>query len=1147
MSLLVSCILPTYNRRDFIAQSVRYFLRQDYPNKELLILDDGSDCVRDLIPDDPQIHYTRLDRRHTIGTKRNLACAQASGEIIVHWDDDDWMAPWRVSYQVAQLQERNLDLCGLDRLYYYQPSSENGWEYIYPGASRPWVAGNTLCYLKRAWQQHRFPEIDVSEDARFVWQLPPKRVGRLENSGFIVGLIHPTNVSPKVTAGPYWHPRPAARIFETMGADASFYSSKALPPPDRPAALVAAARGIGDILRATPLIKAMSDLGYAVDFLIEPDYAEAAELFEGLPEIRKVYFRTPAHAGPPKENLSGLDQQHYDVAAFTWWSASLQSLVRTKRTLCFDRGEWLRKGDPYCVARIAGELGWNATLPAPIAAASGRQFDLPPGTIAIHPGCKPDWPWKKWHGFDELARLIPEVVIVGTESDLQNQRTYFRQPFQWPEHARNFIGALNLRDTAALIQQCAALVSNDSGLMHLGVALGTPTVGIFGITDPLREAMPATNMFPITKGLPCEPACRTRAFGQRDCEHHLKCLRTFTPEEVLDRVESVRRKPQAPVRVVRKELPVTPKVTLAYHGHVFDSTGYGQAARGYIHALHHAGVELSVTDLSGHARQVRDPLVESLVDRRITPDFHLFHGIPSIWSREVFRHSNAIGMTVWETDTMPTQWRNTLNHLLEVWLPCDYNVRTFEPRLSKPVFKLPHVTLPRAGASPPQLRAGVRIHADDFVFYSIFEWQDRKCPLGQLIAYLRAFPDDGPHVFVLKSNPGARDAARSALEEARRQTGSSARVETHCDGWSDGDIDALHQRGDCYVSLHRGEGWCLPLFDAACHGTPVVATAYSGPLEYLQGTAHQLVPYTLTSVRQPYVFYNQRMQWAEPDLDEATRRLRWVYDNRETARSSAHAAAAPLRRRYAPEAIGELARERLFELLRRRDRPRWEQFRSSRSAALVPPPQPIPGEWYDADYFEHGVKSNWTDGYHWPAFQGLFRDTASFINSLFPDAESIVDAGCAKGFLVKSLRNSGKNAWGFDASPWAIRNAVEGTQGFLQLAAAESVKWDQSFDLTLAFDLFSHLTEEQAVAALAQARAFTKVAMMAVIHMGGDARAATDRDLSHITLKDRLWWHDLFVRSGWRKDGLHEVVERACQRHPLPAKMGWQIFLYSPV
>ena len=89
---------------------------------------------------------------------------------------------------------------------------------------------------------------------------------------------------------------------------------------------------------------------------------------------------------------------------------------------------------------------------------------------------------KKWHGFDELARLLPEVAIVGTPSDLDNQATYFRRPFDWAPHARCYIGQLNLRDTAALLAQCAALVSNDSGMMHLGVAAGIPTFGIFGIT-----------------------------------------------------------------------------------------------------------------------------------------------------------------------------------------------------------------------------------------------------------------------------------------------------------------------------------------------------------------------------------------------------------------------------------------------------------------------------------------------------------------------------------------------------------------------------------------------------------------------------------------------------------------------------------------
>jgi ADP-heptose:LPS heptosyltransferase/SAM-dependent methyltransferase len=1142
---LVSCILPTYNRRGFFARSIEYFLGQDYPHKELVILDDGSDCVRDLVPDHPQIRYFRLDRRQTIGAKRNLACQYAAGDIILHWDDDDWMASWRISYQVSQLLERNLDVCGLDRLCYFQPSSQNGWEYIYPGGLRPWVAGNTLCYRKVVWQQHRFPEIDVAEDARFVWQFPASRIGRLENSGFIVGLIHPANVSPKVTGGPYWQARPAAKVLEMMGRDAVFYA----PATDRPRALVSAARGIGDILRTTPLLTLLHQQGYGVDFLIEPDYAEAVEIFEGLPAIRELYYRT--RPVPQRERLQELSAQTYEIATFTYWSAPLQPLVRAKRKFVFDRNEWLRMGDPHCVTKIARELGWQGELPPPLAAASARKFDLNPGTVALHCGCKPDWPWKKWHGFDELAKLLPEVAIVGTESDLQNQSTYFKRSFSWPPHAHNYIGALNLRDTAGLISQCAALVSNDSGMMHLGVALGTPTLGIFGITDPKREAMPAANMFSITKGLPCEPACRTKPFGRTDCEHHLKCLKTLTPEEVREQLDRVLAKPvSTPIstmRAPRKESPAVSKIALAYHGHVFDASGYGQAARGYIHALDRAGVELSVFDLSGHQRQVRDGLVESLVGKPIHADFHLFHGIPSIWARDAFKLSNAIGMTVWETDTMPAQWRNTLNHLLELWLPCDYNVQAFEPKLSKPVFKLPHAAVPPMGASPPQPGGRLCIRAGDFVFYSIFEWQERKCPLSHMTAYLRAFPEDGPHVFVVKSNPGARDVARSALEEARRQTGSAARVEIHCDGWSDCEIEELHHRGDCYVSLHRGEGWCYPLFEAACRGTPVVATAYSGPLEYLNDTAHQLVPYSLTSVRQPYAFYHPRMRWAEPDFNEAMRRLRWVYDNRDSAREKAQAAAAPLRERYAPEAIGELARERLLDLLKRRDRPRWQQLRSTRSGAPPPPPpQPIPGEWYDADYFEHGIKSNWEDGYSWPAFQGLFRETAGFLSLLFPDAESFLDAGCGKGFLVKCLRDAGKKAWGFDASPWAIRHACEGTQSFLKLGASESIEWDQTFDILLAFDLFSHLTEEQAVAALTRARALTKVAVLAVIEVDHGASAERGRDLSHITIKNREWWHSLFVRCGWRKDRLHEVLERACQRHPLPAKMGWQMFLYSP-
>lgn len=1141
---MISCILPTYNRRRFVAQAIEYFRRQDYANRELMIVDDGTDCVADLVPKDATIHYVRLLTRLTVGAKRNLACREARGDIILHWDDDDWMADWRISYQVAQLLGSSADICGLDRLLYYEPASQRAWEYVYPPAAKTWVAGNTLCYRKSFWQGHPFPEINVAEDARFVWQAERNQVLRLDNPHFIVGLIHGGNVSPKITSGSYWNPRPISDVHELIGDDRRFYEGGAAP---KGKALIAASLGVGDILRMTPLVRVLHRQGYEVDVLIEPDYVETVQLLEGAPEIHSVFYRTSAHVTPRQERLSELAGRNYDVAVFSFWAAPLQSLVSARQKTVFDRADWLKSGDSHSVEKIARQLGWQGEMPPPFAVASKRKFDLSPNTVALHAGCKPDWPWKKWHGFDELANLLPDVVLIGTPGDLSNDGTYFQRAFRWPGHVKIYIGELNLPDTAALLSQCAALVSNDSGMMHLGVALGISAFGVFGITSPKREMIPAKNMFPITKGLACEPACREKPWGRSDCEHHLQCLKTLTAQEVYERVKEVLPKNGSSVFLPKKEAPAMQKLGLIYHGHVFDSSGYGNAARAYIYALHNSGVELSVVDLSRHERQVRDPLVESLVGRSLEADFHLFHGIPPIWAREAFRVPNAIAMTVWETDSMPAQWRNTLNHVLEVWLPCDFNVSAFQHQLSKPVFKLPHAMIPVAGASPPESNAALHVNADDFVFYSIFEWQDRKCPLGQLTAYFRAYPEDGPHMFVLKSNPGAVRAAEQTVDEARRQTGSLARVAVHCEAWSEAELDALHRRGDCYVSLHRGEGWCYPLFEAACRGIPVIATAYSGPLEYLSEPAHQLVSYTLTSVQQPYIYYHPRMRWADPDLTEAAQRMLWVYGHRDEARGLAQAVAPALRARYAPETIGEIAKLRLMDLLRRNNPPRWQQYREVARRTPAPPPQPIPAAWYDADYFENGIKSNWEGGYSWSGFQSLFRDTAAFLAAMFPQATSFLDAGCAKGFLVHALREKGREAWGFDISPWAIDHAIEGARSYVKPADAAAVEWDRTVGFTLAFDLLSHLTEEQAVAFLTRARAWTSVGLLATIQTReSGAEDIGGHDPSHITLQSREWWHARFLRAGWRQDGLHEVLQCACQNHPLPSKMGWRIVLYAP-
>jgi glycosyl transferase family 9 (putative heptosyltransferase) len=307
----------------------------------------------------------------------------------------------------------------------------------------------------------------------------------------------------------------------------------------RPAALVSAARGIGDILRITPLVRVCVALGYDVDLLLAPDYPGVAELLETSDGIRRVFLLPGPWSGAGEQRIDGLNRTIYDVATFTLWSLPFRNLVRARRTLAFDQAPWINDGDTAAVRRLAAGLGWTAPLPPPFARPSSRQFALPAGTVALHPGCKPDWPWKKWHGFEDLARRLRHVVIVGLPHDSQNERTYFRRTFVWPSHVHDYAGALSLSDTAALISQCAALVANDSGLMHLGVALGVPTFGIFGITSPARESIDSPHMIPITKGLPCEPACRRGPWGRRDCEHHLQCLRTLSADEVHDRIETI--------------------------------------------------------------------------------------------------------------------------------------------------------------------------------------------------------------------------------------------------------------------------------------------------------------------------------------------------------------------------------------------------------------------------------------------------------------------------------------------------------------------------------------------------------------------------------------------------------------------------------
>lgn len=220
---LVSCVMPTTARRRlFVPQAIRYFLRQDYPNKELLVVDDGPDPLAKVVPDDPQVRYIRLEGTRTLGIKRNLCVEAASGDLIMHWDDDDWTSSQRISYQMEALSRAGAEICGLTQMIFYELASGRAWLYQYPSGQRPWLAGNSLLYTREFWRRSPFPDVQVASDTRFVWSQKMDRSVAVADYRFYVAMIHPENTSPKNYQGSYWSPW-HGDVKSIIGADYGFY------------------------------------------------------------------------------------------------------------------------------------------------------------------------------------------------------------------------------------------------------------------------------------------------------------------------------------------------------------------------------------------------------------------------------------------------------------------------------------------------------------------------------------------------------------------------------------------------------------------------------------------------------------------------------------------------------------------------------------------------------------------------------------------------------------------------------------------------------------------------------------------------------------------------------------------------------------
>ena len=218
--MLVSAICPTFNRRNLIKVAIASFLAQDWPEKEMVIVDDGQISIADLIEDVPGVRYVRPATRHTIGTKRNVACDAAQGEVIVHFDDDDWSAPIRIKDQVNRLLQSGKQVTGYHTMLFW--NGQRAYRYI---GDQWYATGTSLCYFKAFWKRHPFPDIDRAEDNALVFEARDQHAIESVDAGkLIVGRVHGANTFPYSALGKseQWPEVPKSEIpqafFEAIAA-----------------------------------------------------------------------------------------------------------------------------------------------------------------------------------------------------------------------------------------------------------------------------------------------------------------------------------------------------------------------------------------------------------------------------------------------------------------------------------------------------------------------------------------------------------------------------------------------------------------------------------------------------------------------------------------------------------------------------------------------------------------------------------------------------------------------------------------------------------------------------------------------------------------------------------------------------------------